>query len=365
MTQTNGAVVTKQKKPTLTKRSKRLNSYWEPIFDPNFNGPTNDFDWNTSQKTGVKKSLCKSHRLRDVMRGLNVRGWTIKNFSFVECDFLGEFNPILSFNGCNFSMCDMGSTTWRGVKFSHCDFTKCSFTMATFEQCIFYKCSWSEIGISGTETKLFDTVITNPEAFINAGYTNLNPDVLKQKGNVIPDYQAVRLEGTKLKLARTVLSNNEKNAEDVAYYESIKIYLLQSIKAKTSKARYDRKQNKDKLANLFVQFFGVLEKNIISLSGWVNGWGGNISRAALCGLSLILSFFLFYSIFKFGPDHELTWKNYLIKSFDITLLIGYTKHATSAQCWQEQTLYGVNALLGLWWYAIFVPTIINRICRVR
>lgn len=354
-----------KKKSSLPKRFKRIKSYWDPIFNPKFNGPTNEFDWNSSQKTGVKKSLCTSDKLKESMEKLDVRGWTIKNFSFVECDFSGNFNSILSFNACDFSLCDMGSTIWRGVKFSNCNFTRCSFTMATFEQCIFHNCTWSEIGISGTETKLFDTIITNPESFISAGYTNLDENELKQYGSATPDYQTLRLEESKVKLARTVLSNNERNAEDIAYYESVKIYLKQSIRAKISKATFEKKQNKNIIKNSISQTLGFFEQIVISLSGLINGWGGNISRAAICGGSVIFIFSLLYTYNILGILPSITWKFALIKSFDITLLIGYTKHATSAQTWQEQTFYGINALLGLWWYAIFVPTVINRICRVR
>lgn len=355
-----------QKKQTnFPKRLKRFKSYWDPLFNPRFIGLTNEFDWNTSQKTGIKKSLCTSDKLKISMEKLDVRGWTVKGFSFIECDFYGTFVPLLSFNSCKFLLCDMGSTTWRGVKFSNCDFTRCSFTMATFEQCIFHNCTWSEIGISGTETKLFDTIITNPESFISAGYTNLNEDELKQYGSATPDYQILRLEESKVKLARAVLSNNERNAEDSAYYESIKIYLKQSILAKISKAKSEKKQKKNIIKNSVSQTLGLIEKGVISLSWWINGWGGNISRAAICGVSLILIFSMLYTFNIFGLIPSITWKLALIKSFDITLLIGYTKHATSAQTWQEQTFYGINALLGLWWYAIFVPTVINRICRVR
>ncbi|EOC0478879.1 pentapeptide repeat-containing protein [Cronobacter turicensis] len=350
---------------SLPQRKKRIKNYWEPIYDPFFTGPTNEFDWNTSQKTGIKKSLCKSEALQSSKNNLKVRGWTIKNFDFIECDFLGHFTPALAFNHCTFEKCDMGSSTWTGTKFSNCTFKMCSFTMVTFEQCIFNNCVWENTGISGTETKLFDTIIGNPKSFIDSGYTNIDKDILKQNGNATPEYQVLRLEETKVKLARTVLSNNERNSEDAVYYESIKVYLLQSIRAKSAKSLFNIKNKNKRIKNSLALFFNEFEKGLISVSGTINGWGGNIGRAALFGVLIILIYTFAYSLVSFDGFEPLTWKLALIKSLDISLLIGYTKHATNALNWKVQTLYGVNALLGLWWYAIFVPTVINRICRVR
>ncbi|MFM5274077.1 pentapeptide repeat-containing protein [Aeromonas caviae] len=346
-------------------RKKRNSSYWEPIYDPQFTGTTNEFDWSTTQKTGVKKSLCKSSSLKSKKDSLNVRGWTIKSFNFVECDFSGSFHPTLSFNSCVFEKCDMGFTTWRGTKFSNCTFIKCSFTMATFEQCIFHNCTWEDTGMSGTETKLFDTIIENPKSFIDSGYTNIDQHILKQNGNTTPEYQLLRLEETKVKLARLVLSNNERNSEDSVYYESIQVYLTQSIKAKSAKALFNIKSKKNLITSFFSLIFSEFEKGLISISGSINGWGGNISRATLFGVLIILIYSIIYTFVNFDGFEPSPWKLAIIKSLDISLLIGYTKHATVALNWKVQTLYGINALLGLWWYAIFVPTVINRICRVR
>ncbi|HDZ8857653.1 TPA: pentapeptide repeat-containing protein [Aeromonas dhakensis] len=355
----------KEDERSKTIRRKRSSSYWEPIYDPQFAGTTNEFDWSTTQKTGVKKSLCKSSILKSKQDGLNARGWTIKSFDFIECDFSGEFHPTLSFNGCLFEKCDFGFTTWRGTKFSNCTFNKCSFTMVTFEQCIFHNCIWEETGMSGTETKLFDTIIGNPKSFINSGYTNTDQHILKQKGNTTPEYQLLRLEETKVKLARLVLSNNERNAEDSVYYESIQVYLIQSIKARSAKALFKIKSKNNRIKSLFALIFSEFEKNLISISGAINGWGGNIGRAALFGVTIIFIYALIYTFVNFEGFVASPWKLSIIKSLDISLLIGYTKHATTALNWKVQTLYGINALLGLWWYAIFVPTVINRICRVR
>lgn len=350
---------------SLKQRPKRLKSYWEPIFNPNFKGPTSDFQWDTRKTTGVKQALCSSETLQKTLDTVGARGWTIKSYEFVECDFIGYFKSGLAFNNCSFERCDFGSTTWRGTKFTDCTFDKCSFTLATFEQCQFNDCKWIDAGISGTETKLFDTVIGNPESFISAGYTNLDSDVLSQHGNSSPAYQLMRLEETKMKLARIVLSNNERNAEDSVYYESVKVYLLQTLRAKKQQSKFQIFHGKKRVRNVVTFAFCKLEELVIGLSGTLNGWGGNLARAASIGLILIAVFAGVYFALGQPEPTPITWKLAFIKSFDITLLVGYTKHATSALGWKTQALYGANAMLGLWWYAIFVPTVINRICRVR
>ena len=347
------------------KNPKRINNFWEPLYDPDFSGLNANFDWNVHQKSVFTKLACTSDRLLDSIRTTEIPSWKGNNLSFIECDFSGDFNTILSFKKCRFFKCDMGSSIWRKAKFSECQFDSCSFTVATFEYCIFNNCTWLNSGISGTETKIFDTVITNPKPFIESAYTNTDEALLKRKNLTTPAYQIFRLEESKLKLARLVLSNNERHADDKAYYESVKVYLLQSISAKVSKAKYHRSKNERKVRNFISEVFGWFERKIITFSGSINGWGGNISRAAVFGAIVILFFTIAYRFIDFGCNLPLDWKLSFIKSFDISLLIGYTKHATTALGWQEQAIYGSNALLGLWWYAIFVPTVINRICRVR
>ncbi|WP_395603607.1 pentapeptide repeat-containing protein [Pseudomonas sp. B21128] len=346
-------------------RTKRIKSYWEPIYDPKFKGTTSVFLWDTRKTTGVKAALCKSETLKKLLSTVGARGWTIKSYGFTDCDFIGHFDPGLAFNSYNFENCDLGSTTWRGTKFTNCTFKKCSFTLATFEQCQFNSCSWTNSGLSGTETKLFDTVVGNPENFINSGYTNSDINVLSQNGSTTPAYQLMRLEETKMKLARAVLSNNERNAEDSVYYESVKVYLLQALKAKQQQLlhQYSNKPNRIRSAGSIL--LCKLEEFVIGVSGMLNGWGGNLARATFIGIVLMAIFAVAYFILGQPETTPLTWKLALIKSFDITLLVGYTKHATAALGWKTQALYGANALLGLWWYAIFVPTVMNRICRVR
>lgn len=342
-------------------RAKRTRNFWEPIFDPSFSGPISNFDWDTRASTGVKNSLCGSEELDKIMNSTSATRWAIKNFEFQSCDFIGYFTRGLTFSGCKFNNCDFGSTTWKNVKFNNCLFEKCSLTLTTFEQCQFINCNWNEIGVSGTETKIYDSVISNPLAFIGAAYTNLDKEILRQQGNTTPEFQKMRLEETKAKLSRTILLNNEQHGDDSMYYEGIKTYLTQSLRAKKERAKYEQTSKNKPAINRIITLLCEIENIVLRASGAVNGWGGSLARPALLGLFLVI----FFAIIYYFEDKNLGAKLATIKSFDITLLIGYTKHATSSSEWIDQFLYAINALVGLWWYAVFVPTVINRVCRVR
>jgi hypothetical protein len=104
-----------------------------------------------------------------------------------------------------------------------------------------------------------------------------------------------------------------------------------------------------------------LEFFLLRISGWVNGWGASVARPAIVGVLIGSAFMILYRYTGVANSFKLA----AMKAFDVTLLFGYTKHASTGTCFSEQVKYAANAFLGLWWYAIFVPTVINRISRVR
>ncbi|MCQ4266971.1 pentapeptide repeat-containing protein [Pseudomonas stutzeri] len=341
-------------------RYKRVRNFWEVIFQPDARPITHKYDWNLTNTTGIKNCICDAASLSQKIKAANAQRWQIKQFSFINCDFIGHFPENLSFRECRFESCDFGYTTWKNVKFSNCKFKKTSLTLSTFEQCQFVDCTWENISISGTETKIFDTVIDNPENFITAAKTNLNPDTLKQFG-AAPAFQTMRLEETKLKMARTILLCNERHGDDSTYYKSIKTYLMQGITTAKARASYKISSKDNRLLNSAKYCLNSLEGYMLMVSGAINGWGSNLSLPAIVGVLIALSYATIYRILGFQCD----FSESLMAAFDITMLIGYTKQATENSTWIEQIIYGSNALLGLWWYAIFVPTVINRISRVR
>ncbi|WP_244542229.1 hypothetical protein [Azotobacter beijerinckii] len=169
----------------------------------------------------------------------------------------------------------------------------------------------------------------------------------------------MRLENTKAKIARVIMKCCEHYGDDSAYYGAIKIYLTQSLKAKRTESAYNLKAKKNIISNIFGLFSCQIELVLLAISGAINSWGRSIARPVMCGFFVLLFFGFIYS--EFGKNLSTG----LIKSFDITFLVGYTKHATLTDSIKNQTIYAINAFLGLWWYAILVPTVINRISRTN
>ncbi|CAN0622107.1 conserved membrane protein of unknown function [Burkholderia multivorans] len=343
----------------LRVRGKRSKNFWEPIFNPTKPPPVGIHDWDASGKTGVTDLLCRSRELEVRMEHRGQTRWPVNSFSFTDCDFEGKFVNVI-FKNCTFIGCDFGSCAWENAKFSNCIFKKCSLTVCTFAQSQFIGCEWDKIGISGTETKFFDTSVSNPLEFISAGYTNTDPGVLAQN-NKDATYQLMRLEETKTKVARLILSNNERSGDDGTYYKSIEAYLRQIIKSKLSNCKYSIKNRVKLWVNIPALLIFYAESFFLRISGAVNNWGASVARPALVGIFIGFVFTFWYRYFGMTPSLKVA----AMKSFDVTLLFGYTKHAQIGNCFFEQISYAANAFFGLWWYAIFVPTIINRISRVR
>lgn len=337
----------------------KLNNYWDPLYNPADEEPFPTFDWNFTHTTGIRHNTCDAGELKKLVNG-SLR-YPIKSISFNRCNFRGDFDFVqLAFSNCEFELCDFGYAKWENIKFSGCTFKMCSLTMLTFYKCQFIDCIWEENSMSGNETGISRSNITNPHQFIQSAYTCLDKDILKQH-NTNPSYQKMRLELTKAKLARIVLSNLERNGDDKSYYEGIKTYLNQSIAARIWEAKHNCFSRKNRKWNALLIPVFHLESAILNVSGKINGWGYSIARPTLIGASLITFFgFLYYIL---GICNS--FSGGIIAGFDVTMLFGYTKQVNNSMPWLTQALFGFNAFLGLWWYAVFVPTIINRISRVR
>ena len=169
----------------------------------------------------------------------------------------------------------------------------------------------------------------------------------------------MRLEGTKSKFSRVLLKNAEGHGDDDAYYGAVKTYLNQSLKSKIHKAKYEFFNGQNKLKHGSNYLAAYFELVLLNISGFVNCWGKSIARPAIIGVVLTGAFgFLYGSMID-------DFQKGLIKGFDITFLVGYTKYASSTDPVYLQLIYGVNAFFGLWWYAVLVPTLINRISRIN
>lgn len=284
--------------------------------------------------------------------------------SFESCDFDGDFsksNP--SFKKCVFDKCDFGLSSWRRARFKRCIFIRTSFSLSTFIDCEFRDCEFIEIGFSGNETVLDGTLFTNPTDFICNVYLNKDLDILK-KNNTTESYQSMRLDGTKVSISRTLLANLATAGEEKSYYSILKFNQRQSLIAKMSNNRYElaAKPGLDKEIQLVGRLI-LLKSEFIMMNfiGRINNWGESVAKPTLIGIAVILTFALLYYL---TGIRQSAWTA-LEASVDISLLIGYTKHATISCNASERFAFACNMVAGLIWYSVFVPTIIGRVSRIR
>lgn len=280
----------------MKSKYKRTRSHWEPIFSPATNFEQfKEFDWNFQNVNAVKNLYCNA----DILKSKIIENprFKIQKFSFESCDFAGEFNfSKITFSECKFHNCDMGDNVWLNIKFSKCEFINFSFSTVKFHSSQFIECSWLNIGISSNEMHFVNCLLTNPCEFINSAYTNIDKEILKQE-KTNPEYQLYRLEGTKAKAARMILSNLQMVGDDDAFYEAVKCYTTQVIFAKISARKQQIKSSTQwhKIIFHFLIKIGlILELFILSLSGRINGWGASVGRSASFGILLALIFTLIY-----------------------------------------------------------------------
>lgn len=343
---------------------KREKNYWEPVYQPEKNEPSEKFDWGLEHNRGPTRLICDATDLLSLIG--ESKSFHVSEIAFSDCDFSGDFCGVrITFKDCTFARCDFGRTKWRGVKFSRCLFDKTSISTSIFEACDFLDCKWIDVGLSSLEMHMSDCTISNPSDFINAAYTNTDEATLSQLSKSV-SYQKFRLEKTKMKIARNVMANLQSVGEDDAFYESVMTYTNQVIKSKISQDIYTLRNDRKTWLIVLIALLRLpllyLEQGMVLLSGRFNGWGGKLGRCVVLGLCLVAFFGWYYwligAINRDIPEG-------LLAALEITLLVGFTKFSTSTQEFMTQVAFSMNMLLGVWWYAIFVPTLINRLSRVR
>lgn len=339
---------------------KRQRSYWEPVYAPHVSPSLHTFDWKTKNVKAIKECVCEA----DVLEATASHPrYSLKEFQFETCDFSGDFNfTKFTFDRCVFLNCDFSDSFWFEAKFSRCTFKRVSFSTAILRNCQFLECKWEDIGISSTEMHLENCKVSNPYSFIQAAYTNLDPQVLKQN-NTDPSYQGFRLEGTKAKVARVLLSNLQGQGDDESFYDAVKAYTTQAIKAKIH-GQLHMARSSVWYARPWRALLGSaywLELILLTISGQVNRWGASVGRSLLYGALLIVIFSFCYSV----SGIQATWAQSTLASLEITLLVGYTKYTSTQSDFAHQLTYAANMILGIWWYSIFVPTVVNRVNRTN
>lgn len=344
-------------------RGRRTASYWEPIFAPDLQSAFPLHDWNFAHTAAPRHVTLRDEELKArISSGTPPRFDKIR---FVECDFLGLFDIFpreIVFNQCEFEKCDFGLSTWRRAKFSKCKFIRTSFSQTNFRECDFRSCDWKEIGLSGNATDISGTIITNPSSFVGAAFTNTDDEILKTH-KTSAAYQSMRLESTKATVARGLARMLQNIGDEAAYYDAVRASSNQSSMARLHEAYFDLTHAGflRRVASIFRLLGYSLELIVLNAAGVVNAWGRSISRPFLIGAAIIAVYALAY----FNVDKPPSWSAAVIKSTEVTLLVGYTNHSQATLALGPHLLVLSNMLIGLLWYVVFIPTLVNRISRIR
>ena len=340
--------------PRKEPKSRRGN-FWEPIYAPGPTVPLATPIW-TSGNSKFEGCLISGEACEQ-RRGF-------QGMHFEACDFVHTFSAHrMFFKECVFLRCDLGLAVWKGVKFSRCKFILTSFTQGSFIDCDFQECTFSDISLSGNDLRLEGTIFSNPDEFIGAAYTNLDRAVLRDHG-VTAQYQISRLEETKAAVSRTVLDNLRSAGSDAAFFAAVKTASVQSLRAKLAVQRLARSQSKSTPFKLwFLAGEGIVywELTACEFAGAINGWGSSIAKPALVGIGVVCLFSWLYIVS--GTRDNLG--SSVLTTLDVTFLFGYTKEVTAQSYKGAKLLMVINAFVGLFWYAVAAPTIVNRVSRAR
>jgi uncharacterized protein YjbI with pentapeptide repeats len=348
------------------------NTFFEPVYDPALIAKIKETDfqdgnWNFDNERGPCRYILKAESLKEGEKLF----YKFEKVIFDECDFTGIFDfANIVFSNCAFIKCDF-SGELHNVKFSNCKFEDTSLSLLKMYNCQLRECSYKRIGLSGNETQIFSTDITHPGRFLAASTTNLNhlPDGVKK------EYQLLRLNNTRAKLARIILQNQATEGSDESYYDAVKAATLYGTMSRKANAklllpRFDTKEaSKDrtffsKISAHFlswaISFSCSVEYSILWVAGNMNAWGSSIFRVIIIGAAIIITITALRACAINGTNLEA-----FLQSVEIFLIFGYTKHSTLEGQMLAQIFDIATAVLGLCWYAVSAATIVNKVTRVR
>ncbi|AKH41191.1 hypothetical protein FHS61_001717 [Altererythrobacter atlanticus] len=336
---------------------RRRDCWWDPIYSPDLDGELTEGDWNFNQTAGP----CQKFFIGKQLDGVVSRGDTFKviGITFKDCDFQGLFDSdtLFMFDRCIFVRCDFAYSKWIDAHFRNCIFENCSFSLSHFNRCEFRSNKFKKIGISGSKTVFDRTFVTNPNELIEAGCSGVHPDEGKWKNSL---YQWFRLQGTRAHLARTLLSSHDSVGDDYTFYKTAKLHDLQQSKAKIASNIFNIlfPEDRSRLSSFFGLIFNLFENLLLRLIGLLNGWGASALRPliGIAGLWLV-SGWGYLHLFGVGQP----WQ----KSFNITILAGYSNEYVIGMHNNLAIFQSIHAVLAVIFYTIFFGTIIARLSRVR
>jgi len=394
----------------LSKRDHRVKNYWDVNYDPNFDIESiESMTIRDINEKNIKEIINKNIYIgydeiikNDIRPDVNM---FINNKSFRTCDFSGNNGKKkITISNCNFEKCYFSFSEFNDVNFINCDFECCSFSQARFYRCFFDdNCSFYNISISGSTTLMVQTEI-RASGFFKKIYEPYNEQsgLYKEKG-LNKKEQIFRLNRSILKVSKKILESNKNCSNDDFFYDSVKNLFVKKLSDKKSSNSYRIEQLRIDLKNkandvklkknkeiifrikcfikiIYLYFFKkpafAIESIVMRVFGFINGWGSSLPRVFIFGVFILLMYTIIYMIMDGGQvpiindsgeakNIDVTSFYYfvssLLKSFDVTFLAGYTKHITMYDSIFKQLTLLTNMLVGLFWYSVLIPTLINKI----
>lgn len=313
----------------------------------------------------------------------NTKRIVISNAFFEMCDFRGNNSgQKITFKNCQFTRVYFGHSELYDVNFDNCVFNESSFSLAKFYRCFFNEtCKYKKISISGGKTN-FDNSIISSEGLLSNAFKYATTEYCNEH-SLNKEDQVYRMYLSQVKLARNILNSVSIIGDDDIYYDATKTLFKLRLKERESKIKLAasnyktaaKDQNKLKNNTLWIykttrSFLFPFEKMMLNFFGLINGWGSNFLRCMFFGGIIFIIFAIIYFIQQSGAEGtNLTWNQQLLKSMiqslDITFLAGYTKYSVANDPPTQQLLLLINMILGLFWYGVSLPTLINKISVAR
>ncbi|MDD9245462.1 pentapeptide repeat-containing protein [Enterobacter soli] len=328
----------------------------------------------------------------------------VEKVNFERCDFSGNNGgKKITFQDCIFHECYFSFSEFNDTTFKNCNFESCSFSQSKFFRCVFDpRCDFYRISLSGGTISFENTEINATKFFKYVYEPYIEQREVYASKNKKEHVEKYLLSKSIVKLSRKILASNQSCANDELYYDSVKNLYLQKLnekqkynshsymesieninnKKKHSKSRKNKEhkyiiKEKSKVAIFFLKNLALpFERIITQVFGFVNGWGGSLQRMFFIGLCILFAYSIIYCVMDSGyvtyrlsngVTEKIHVEGYyyimssIIKSFDITFLAGYTKHISNADGLSKQFTLLSNMLMGLFWYAVAIPSLINKI----
>lgn len=336
---------------------RRRDCWWDPIYSPTLDGSLTEGDWDFDQTAGPSQKFFIGQHLDGVVS----RGDTFKvvGVTFKDCDFQGVFDSdtLFMFDRCRFVGCDFAYSSWKDTHFRNCEFENCSFALSHFNRCEFRGNKFNSIGISGSKSDFERSFVTNPQALIDAGASRAEGEKPKVRKRL---YQWHRLQGSKAHLSRTLLASHNLVGDDHTFYKTAKLHDLQQSKAKIASNFFELifSESRGRFAALVSLLLNLAENGLLRVVGLLNGWGSSAFRPLL-GIALLWSAFGWAYLHLF--DTAQPWR----KSFNITILAGYSNEYVDTITPGLNTAQSFHAVLAVIFYTVFFGTVIAKLSRVR